>query len=1687
MRKNRLVRGTTRRAIAVASAMMLSCSMVVSNPAPLTVFAEEVAEEEMQDTAATEQEDASEEEGEASEEEKSETEGSVEESEEKDDDENEEDSDGVESEEGEPGADEEESEETESEMGEAEPKENESELEDDVFEEDAPNAGDGELEAGEPDAGEEESGEGELDAGEEESGEGELGAGEEESGEGELDNGNVETEDGELSEDVDDESLTSEEDDEAEEEESESEKTEEELTEGEILLGDDLGMNYGISLLSLDEEDFDTWYLSEDVYYEGSDGYYYYNDLIDEETGEDQRVTDRYLQIDIDDEERIIYIDEDGKWLVPGSGIRWLDGKGGIDAWRCLNRKGYVIRAQNRTEGDTCYAFDENGVYTEIESEFFIVEDEDVIIYKYAQADGTAAKVEDADKGKQHYYFIETEEGFVCYINGDTEYDQSEKAANVWLDNTYWVGADGIVVKDANAVVDGTCYYFDKDGKCEILKTQFFAVKEDGEEVIRYACEDGSAAGDDKQLYYFSDESTEVTTKYYCHTDDGELVTGIWIEWVRVNSKGRVLMNQSQIVGGKCYYFDEKGQGEWIKGRFFEKEVNEVICLVYACEDAAAAGDDGGYYYFLENEDGSRTCQYENGTAVTSVWVADFMWVNADGVLVQNADYEKISGKFYSIKDYEATMITNNFVKDDGKFYFVGKDGTIVIDQFVEYEGDTLYFGENGDQVFAEWIECEDGNRYINEDGCMLKNQTNVEIDEQLYDFDENGYATHVGYVNDGYKEEDGYFYYYIEGDKVEEEVIEFEGNLLFFGEDGKQLFDCWINDEENLYYADENGHLIVDENLVVMDDGKTYNFASNGCASLASGYVTTDGGNYYYESGIMVTGAVRADDSGNKMYFGEDGTQIFSEWIVDESGSRYADENGYLLLNVANITIDENAWSFDSDGYAKVLAGRAELNGSYYFYVDGVVQTDYLYTDSDGKLMYFGTNGAQLFSAWLGNEADGLRYADADGYLIQNKNYVELEAKTWNFDADGYASAVNGYVTIGEANYYFESGVMLTTVIKTVDEKLMYFGENGAQAFGKWVQLDGNFYYANSSGHLVTNKLKSFGNNTKYAYFYEDGVMACEEFVEYEGSYLYFGSDGWQCFAQWIEREDGLYYVDEEGHRISDMASVLLDEKYYDFDVNGIATFIGYQYEGYVTIDGIGYYYENGEKLTDTILEYENELLYFDTDGAQVVSEWIQKDGDWYRANSDGHLIVSKYRQIQGKWYYFDASGIMASDEFVSYEGNTLYFGADGDQKFAVWIARSEGDYYADEDGHVVKDAADLEIDGVYYNFDANGLAEAVVYTISYVLNGGKNSSSNPAEYTGLTQTIALKNPTRSGYTFSGWYFDSALTSQVTEIAEKSNGDITLYAKWEKIVVDDDDDDDSSSSSDSGSGSDSSSGGGSTGGDSSADITESNTISAGSGMTTAGTAATATGPAAEAAEKTAQENVSNAQAVTTATVNQNVAIQVAGTAVSATVSQTTAGSVNGNTITSAAANTTVSIAEGQVASVATTAIGADGSARSLLASSIQGATIQQTTVAVQGVAAAQNVVVYADGTQVSQQSGETELSGFHETVVTAEKAIQSGVQTVAQTYNDKVSIDLNQYSQVGAAVTYAVVAGTNGQEAKTQMEQTNFVAGQEIVALVTDMNGNVSASTIVVGANGIVQYQIPGVNCIVRFMSKNS
>lgn len=71
---------------------------------------------------------------------------------------------------------------------------------------------------------------------------------------------------------------------------------------------------------------------------------------------------------------------------------------------------------------------------------------------------------------------------------------------------------------------------------------------------------------------------------------------------------------------------------------------------------------------------------------------------------------------------------------------------------------------------------------------------------------------------------------------------------------------------------------------------------------------------------------------------------------------------------------------------------------------------------------------------------------------------------------------------------------------------------------------------------------------------------------------------------------------------------------------------------------------------------------------------------------------------------------------------------------------------------------------------FDSKGGTDVASQTINYNANGTKNVVTNPAA------------PTRSGYSFAGWFSDEAYTSAYNFETPVTSSAVTLYAKWTPV-----------------------------------------------------------------------------------------------------------------------------------------------------------------------------------------------------------------------------------------------------------------------------------------------------------------
>ena len=170
----------------------------------------------------------------------------------------------------------------------------------------------------------------------------------------------------------------------------------------------------------------------------------------------------------------------------------------------------------------------------------------------------------------------------------------------------------------------------------------------------------------------------------------------------------------------------------------------------------------------------------------------------------------------------------------------------------------------------------------------------------------------------------------------------------------------------------------------------------------------------------------------------------------------------------------------------------------------------------------------------------------------------------------------------------------------------------------------------------------------------------------------------------------------------------------------------------------------------------------------------------------------------------YTDDKTVNALINFVSWSSNYTFDYVDdnriivknsaGKLLFTATQTQGEGDTYVwtflvgegvtSEDS----DTAVVWGDGAEPEYGVKCSFIAIAYTITYDLDGGA-AEGNPASYNAGTGTFTLNNPTRPGYTFTGWS-GTGLTGEnnlTVTIKKGSTGDRAYKAHWRCTGSDDD------------------------------------------------------------------------------------------------------------------------------------------------------------------------------------------------------------------------------------------------------------------------------------------------------------
>jgi len=209
--------------------------------------------------------------------------------------------------------------------------------------------------------------------------------------------------------------------------------------------------------------------------------------------------------------------------------------------------------------------------------------------------------------------------------------------------------------------------------------------------------------------------------------------------------------------------------------------------------------------------------------------------------------------------------------------------------------------------------------------------------------------------------------------------------------------------------------------------------------------------------------------------------------------------------------------------------------------------------------------------------------------------------------------------------------------------------------------------------------------------------------------------------------------------------------------------------------------------------------IVNFDSNGGSPVPNQVLNYGDKV-TEPETPTQVGKY--FQG-WYVDEAlTALYDFDQGVT-ESFTLY-AKWGDNEYTLeYTAGSNGSIEGDltqkvlhgqsgtpvtavpNDGYRFAEWTDGSTDNprtdtsVTGDISVTAIFVPIEYSITYQLDGGTNDPENPATYTVESETITLRDATKTGYTFVGWYNAASGGDKVTKIAHGSTGDIVLYARW--------------------------------------------------------------------------------------------------------------------------------------------------------------------------------------------------------------------------------------------------------------------------------------------------------------------
>ena len=341
--------------------------------------------------------------------------------------------------------------------------------------------------------------------------------------------------------------------------------------------------------------------------------------------------------------------------------------------------------------------------------------------------------------------------------------------------------------------------------------------------------------------------------------------------------------------------------------------------------------------------------------------------------------------------------------------------------------------------------------------------------------------------------------------------------------------------------------------------DGGTWYYAT-GSGALASGWLNLNGTWYWLDPSTHAMATGFHECNGSLYWFNASGAMA-TGWLLDGGTWYYATGSGALArgpVSVGGVPYCFDArtgamltgYQTDAQGVRRYFGSCGPLNGwglvdgSWYWFANGIASTGWLYTGGSwywldpsthamttgvqtiGSCEYiFNSTGKMMANCWSNGDGSWMYHSSSSGAIdlkgIMTDSGIQL------IDDDG--NARTGWIESQGSRYYCSANGVILTGWQQIAGSWYYFNSDGRMATG-WLNDGGNWYWLDSASGIMKTGWLSRGGTWYYLDAARGGVMLSNGWYWIGSTDYKFSSSGamvgaWvdvPCYSQYPELPTG-------------------------------------------------------------------------------------------------------------------------------------------------------------------------------------------------------------------------------------------------------------------------------------------------------------------------------------------------------------------------------------------------------------------------------------------------------------------------------------------------------------------------------------------------------------------------------------